>query len=237
MEIRAGAGGKEAALFAGDLYNMYVKYAESQNWKTKLIDQSKDDLGGFREIVFEIKNPEAYKKLCKEAGVHRVQRIPTTEKSGRIHTSTASISILPVFPEKTDIEIKPEDLELGFSRSGGKGGQNVNKVETAVRITHKPTGIVVKSENERSQQRNREEAMKVLKAKLFQATQEAKIESIDQLRRDQIGNQDRSEKIRTYNFMQDRVTDHRVNKKWHNLEKILNGNLEPIIKTLSPKLC
>jgi len=229
IEIRAGAGGKEAALFADDLYKMYTKYAESQNWKLKLISESKDDLGGLKEIVFEIKNSEAYSKLKFEGGVHRVQRIPATEKSGRIHTSTASISILPVYPEET-IKIKPEDLEIGFARSGGAGGQNVNKVETSVRITHKPTGLVVKSESERSQQRNREEAMKILEAKLLQVAQEAKSESIGELRKGQVGSQDRSEKIRTYNFMQDRITDHRFKKSWHNMEKILAGNLEPIIK-------
>ncbi|MFH1979067.1 MAG: PCRF domain-containing protein [Patescibacteria group bacterium] len=235
MEVRAGAGGKEAALFADDLYNMYMKYAESQGWKTKMLDFSKDELGGFREVVFEIKSPEAYQNLKQEAGVHRVQRIPTTEKSGRIHTSTSSVSVLPIFPEKA-FEIKNEDLEIGFSRAGGAGGQNVNKVETAVRITHKPTGLVVKSESERNQQRNREEAMKILTAKLVQATQEAQTESIGQLRKEQIGTQDRSEKIRTYNFMQDRITDHRYKKSWHNIEKIMSGNLEPVLKYInSPK--
>ncbi len=232
MEIRAGAGGKEAALFAGDLYLMYTKYAESQNWKTALVDESKDELGGYKEIVFEVKNPEAYKKLRHEAGVHRVQRIPATEKSGRIHTSTASVSILPVYPE-TSLEIRPDDLEIGFSRSGGKGGQNVNKVETAVRIVHKPTGIAVKSESQRNQQRNREEAMKILRAKLMQMEEEKKGESVGSLRREQIGTQDRSEKIRTYNFMQDRITDHRFNKKWHNIEKILGGNLSPVVDYIS----
>jgi len=222
IEIRAGAGGKEALLFAHNLFNMYVKYAESQNWRIKLIS----------DLSFEIKNPEAYQKLRHEAGVHRVQRVPSTEKAGRIHTSTSSVSILPFYPEQK-LEIKPEDLEMSFTHSGGKGGQNVNKVETAVRIVHKPTGLTVKSENERSQQRNREEAMKVLKARLAQQMEEEKVGSISQLRREQIGSQDRSEKIRTYNFMQDRVTDHRINKKWHGLEKILGGDLEKIIKDVS----
>lgn len=229
VEIRAGAGGKEAALFAGDLYLMYTKYAESQNWKVALVDESRDELGGYKEIVFEIKNPEAYKKLRQEAGVHRVQRIPATEKSGRIHTSTASVSILPLFPEKI-LEIKPDDLEMGFSRSGGKGGQNVNKVETAVRITHKPSGIVVKSANQRNQQRNREEAMRILTAKLMLLHEEQQGSSVDNIRREQIGTQDRSEKIRTYNFMQDRITDHRFKKSWHNIEKILGGGLSPIVE-------
>jgi len=157
-----------------------------------------------------------------------VQRVPATEKSGRIHTSTSSVSILPVYPE-SEMEIKPEDLEITFSRSGGKGGQNVNKVETAVRILHKPTGLVVRSESERSQQRNREEALRILKAKLMRAKEEAQVGSVAELRREQIGSQARSEKIRTYNFMQDRITDHRVNKSWHNIEKILGGNLNPIV--------
>ena len=217
-EIRAGAGGKEATLFADELFNMYLKYSQSQNWPIKIIEPG----------VMEIKSVEAYGKLKNEAGVHRVQRIPSTEKSGRIHTSTASVTILPIYPEK-NTDIKPEDLEMGFTHSGGKGGQNVNKVETAVRITHKPTGLTVKSEGERSQQRNREEAMKILKAKIIQTYQEAKTNSVDELRKGQIGTQDRSEKIRTYNFMQDRVTDHRFKKSWHNLEKILNGDLGKII--------
>jgi len=229
VEIRAGAGGKEAALFADDLYRMYSKYSESQNWKTKLISESKDGLGGFKEVVFEIKNGTAYDKLRFEAGVHRVQRIPITEKSGRIHTSTASIAIFPVYPER-DFEIKPDDLEISFTHSGGKGGQNVNKVETAVRIVHKPTGLTIRSESERNQQRNRDEAMKLLKERLIKAAEERKAGAIDQSRREQIGTQDRSEKIRTYNYMQDRITDHRFKKSWHNIEKILDGNLTPVIE-------
>jgi len=229
VEIRAGAGGKEAALFADDLYRMYTKYAESKNWKMNLISKSKDDLGGIKEVAFKIKNAEAPKKLAHESGVHRVQRIPSTEKSGRIHTSTASVSLLPIFPEQK-MEIKPEDIEMSFTHSGGKGGQNVNKVETAVRLTHKPTGLVVRCEGERNQQRNREEAMRILTARLMQAMQEEKVASVSELRRDQVGTQDRSEKIRTYNFMQDRITDHRFKKSWHNIDKILDGNLDKIIK-------
>lgn len=232
IEIRAGAGGKEAALFAADLYKMYAKYAELKKWPAKLISEARDELGGFKEIVFEINSLEAYTELKYEGGVHRVQRIPTTEKTGRIHTSTASVSILPIVPEQ-QIDIKSDDLEIGFSRSGGKGGQNVNKVETAVRITHKPTGLVVKSESERSQQRNRDEAMKILKAKLLQLAIEQKTTAIGGLRKEQVGTQDRSEKIRTYNFLQDRITDHRFKKSWHNIEKIIAGNLEPIIKYTS----
>ena len=229
MEIRAGAGGKEAALFAADLLKMYTRYAEAKTWKVQLIDDSRDELGGLKEIVFEIKSPEAFKAFRMEAGVHRVQRIPATEKSGRIHTSTSSVSVLPVYPS-VELDIRPDDLEIGFARSGGKGGQNVNKVETAVRITHKPTGVVVKSESERSQQRNRDEAMKLLKAKLIQQMEEEKVASVGSLRRSQIGNQDRSEKIRTYNFMQDRITDHRFKKSWHNIEKILGGDFGQIAR-------
>lgn len=231
IEIRAGAGGKEAALFASELGRMYIKFAEKNNWHTKLIDQSMDNLGGIKEIIFEISSPNAYKKLKYEGGVHRVQRVPATEKSGRIHTSTASVTVLPVYPER-NLEIKPDDLEIGFARSGGAGGQNVNKVETAVRITHKPTGLIVKSESERSQQRNREAAMKLLTARLSQIMEEEKVANVGELRKSQVGTQDRSEKIRTYNFLQDRITDHRINKKWHNIEKILAGGLDQIIEQM-----
>ena len=229
MEIRAGAGGQEASLFAADLSNMYLKYAQKQGWKTAVISSSTSDLGGYKELVMEISNPDAYGRLMQEAGVHRVQRIPATEKSGRIHTSTASVAILPIYPTEA-FEIKPQDIEVSFTRSGGPGGQNVNKVETAVRILHKPSGLVVQSQSERSQQSNREQAMAIMRAKLIEAKREKETGSISQVRREQIGTQDRSEKIRTYNFPQDRITDHRVNKKWHNIEKILAGDLEPIVK-------
>ena len=229
MEIRAGAGGQEASLFAADLSNMYLKYAQKQGWKTAVISSSTSDLGGYKELVMEISNPDAYGRLMQEAGVHRVQRIPATEKSGRIHTSTASVAILPIYPTEA-FEIKPQDIEVSFTRSGGPGGQNVNKVETAVRILHKPSGLVVQSQNQRSQQSNREQAMAIMRAKLIEAKREKETGSISQVRREQIGTQDRSEKIRTYNFPQDRITDHRVNKKWHNIEKILAGDLEPIVK-------
>ena len=228
LEIRAGAGGNEAALFAADLFGMYSKYAAKQNWPLKIIDQSKSEIGGLKEIIMEIKNPDAFKKLKYESGVHRVQRIPATEKSGRIHTSTASVAILPEYPEVI-FEIRPEDIEMSFFRSGGKGGQNVNKVETAVRLIHKPTGTTVRSEGERSQQRNREEAMRIIKMKLSQSAEEKKGEALTQSRKEQIGTQDRSEKIRTYNFPQDRITDHRFKKSWHNIEKILAGDLEQIV--------
>ena len=232
MEIRAGAGGQEASLFAADLSNMYLKYAQKQGWKTAVISSSTSDLGGYKELVMEISNPDAYGRLMQEAGVHRVQRIPATEKSGRIHTSTASVAILPIYPTEA-FEIKPQDIEVSFTRSGGPGGQNVNKVETAVRILHKPSGLVVQSQNQRSQQSNREQAMAIMRAKLIEAKREKETGSISQVRREQIGTQDRSEKIRTYNFPQDRITDHRVNKKWHNIEKILAGDLDPIIETFA----
>ena len=230
LEIRAGAGGKEAAFFADNLYNMYSKYAESQNWKFKLIEQSKDELGGIREISFEIQNPNAYEKLKYEAGVHRVQRIPSTEKSGRIHTSTASVTVLPIYEEKA-FEIKQEDLEIAFTHSGGKGGQNVNKVETAVRMTHKPSGLVVRCTNERSQLKNRNRALEILKSKLETLEEEKRAKEEGDERRNQIGTADRSEKIRTYNILQDRVTDHRIKKSWHNIEGILNGEIGPILES------
>jgi len=229
LEIRAGAGGQEASLFASDLANMYTKYANKNGWKTVFIDSSPSDLGGYKEVVMEISSEEAYLKLKQEAGVHRVQRIPSTEKSGRIHTSTASVAILPIYPAQA-FEIKPQDIEVTFTRSGGPGGQNVNKVETAVRITHKPSGIVVLSQSERSQQSNREKAMTILRSKLIEIKKEKESGSVSQVRREQIGTQDRSEKIRTYNFPQDRITDHRIGKKWHNIERILAGDLDIVVK-------
>ena len=232
MEIRAGTGGEEAALFASNLFNMYKKYAAKTGWRFNFLDASRSDLGGFRQITFEISGPEALKKLKHEAGVHRVQRIPKTEKSGRVHTSTATIAVLPKAKE-SDVRINPADLEITFFRSGGPGGQNVNKVETAVRIKHKPTGLVAASQEERSQQRNREKATEVLRAKLWQAEREKTTGEITEERRKQIGSADRSEKIRTYNFPQDRITDHRIKKSWGNLEGIMDGNLDKIIESLS----
>ncbi len=232
LEVRAGAGGDEASLFAYELADMYLKYADKNGWQTQVLDESRNDLGGYKEASFEIKGEGVYKKLRFETGVHRVQRIPSTEKQGRIHTSTASVAILPVY-KKTNIEVKESDLEITFYRAGGKGGQNVNKVETAVRIMHKPTGLVVKCSAERSQQRNREKAMDMLASRLQQIHDEemALKESSD--RSSQIGRMDRSEKIRTYNFPQDRITDHRIKKSWSNIEKILQGNLDEIIDALS----
>lgn len=232
MEIRAGTGGEEASLFAGELFQMYKRFAEKKGWKIELLDASRSDLGGYKEVIFEIAGPGAYKTLRFESGVHRVQRIPETEKSGRIHTSTASVAVLPQARE-IDMEIKPQDLVFDFSRSGGAGGQNVNKVETAVRITHLPTGMVVRSQESRSQQKNRERAMEILRSKLLDIKMREEEKKIASERKRQIGTGDRSEKIRTYNFPQDRVTDHRIKKSWHNLEGIMAGNLEPITESIA----
>lgn len=229
LEVRAGAGGEEAALFAFDLLNIYRRYAEKNNWNFILIDESKSGLDGYKEAIAEIRGKGVYDKLKNESGVHRIQRIPATEKNGRVHTSTASIAVLPV-PKEEDIEIKNDDLEITFSRAGGPGGQNVNKVETAVRVLHKPTGIVVSSREERSQLKNRENAMKILRAKLLDKKISKGEAEIAGLRKSQVGTQDRSEKIRTYNVLQDRVTDHRIKKSWHNIEKIFAGEIDEIIE-------
>lgn len=234
LEVRAGAGGEEAALFAEELAEMYQKYAATQNWATRKINESPSALGGYKEVSIEIKGQDVYRKLRFETGVHRIQRVPETEKMGRVHTSTASVAILPI-RKKTNIVINPTDIEMEFSRSGGAGGQNVNKVETAVRLIHKPTGIDVRSTQERSQLKNREKAMSILIAKLEQLKEEEEAKKFSKERSDQIGTADRSEKIRTYNILQDRVTDHRIKESWHNIEKIFAGGLEPIISTLQNK--
>jgi len=222
LEIRAGAGGNEASIFAHELFRMYQIYAAKQSWGWKILD----------DMVAEIAGQGVWEKLKHESGVHRIQRVPKTEKSGRIHTSTASVAILPV-PTQKEIEIRESDLEVTFSRAGGPGGQNVNKVESAVRILHKPTGVVVSSREERSQLKNRERAMSVLRAKLFDEKRRKESESLSKERREQIGTADRSEKIRTYNFLQDRITDHRIKKSWHNIESILDGNMDAIVKAFS----
>ncbi len=232
LEVRAGAGGDEASLFAQELSEMYEKYSVKRGWSFRKIDESQSALGGYKEASFEIKGKDVYKDLRFETGVHRIQRIPATEKMGRVHTSTASLAIMPM-RKKVTVEINPADLEVEFSRSGGAGGQNVNKVETAVRIIHKPTGIDVRSTSERSQLKNREKAMGILGAKLEMLAQEEAAKKISQDRKGQIGTADRSEKIRTYNVLQDRVTDHRIKESWHNIEQIFLGNIDQIIEACS----
>jgi len=232
LEVRAGAGGDEASLFAGNLAEMYERFAEKNGWQFKKLGESAGTMGGDKEASFEIKGEGVYEKLRFETGAHRVQRIPTTEKQGRIHTSTATIAILPIRKKKS-VDIDESDLEIEFSRSGGAGGQNVNKVETAVRIIHKPTGVDVRSTAERSQQKNREKAMSILQAKLEARAEEKHNKELSGERKNQVGTGDRSEKIRTYNFPQDRVTDHRIKKSWHNIEGILSGGIDEILKTLS----
>lgn len=229
VEIRAGTGGEEASLFVADLYRMYFRYAEKQGWRMRVYDSSRSNLGGFKEIIFEINGSNVFKKLKYERGVHRIQRIPKTEKSGRIHTSTATVAILPQI-KKEEIEIKPQDVKIETSRAGGPGGQNVNKVETAVKITHLQTGISVKCQSERSQTQNREKAMELLRSKLYMIEQEKKVAAAQSLRRSQIGTAERAEKIRTYNFPQDRITDHRIKKSWHHIQDIMDGNLDQIIE-------
>ena len=231
LEVRAGAGGDEASLFAADLANMYSAYAEKQGWSIKTLSSSISGMDGYKEASFEIKGKDVYKQLRFETGVHRVQRIPETEKSGRIHTSTASVAILPI-RKKVNFEINPSDIEMEFSRSGGAGGQNVNKVETAVRLIHKPTGIDVRCTSERRQEANREKAMIILSAKLQELAEEKEAMKYAAVRKNQIGTGDRSEKIRTYNILQDRVTDHRIKKSWHNIESILGGDIHDIIETI-----
>lgn len=229
LEVRAGAGGEEAALFAQELAEMYEKYAEAKGWQFRKLDISESELGGYKEGTFEIKGLSCYKDLRYEMGVHRVQRIPATEKQGRIHTSTASVAIMPV-RKKTTIAIDPSELDTEFSRSGGAGGQNVNKVETAVRLIHKPTGIAVRCQSERTQQKNREKALGMLKARIQAEKDEVDAKQHADTRRDQIGTGDRSEKIRTYNVPQNRVTDHRIKESWHNIEGILAGDLDDIVE-------
>jgi len=231
LEVRAGAGGDEASLFAWELAEMYKRFADKKGWTYKTNYESGNDVGGYKEASFEFKGKDVYKLLRYETGVHRVQRIPGTEKNGRIHTSTASVAILPL-RKKVNFVINPADLDMEYSRSGGAGGQNVNKVETAVRLIHKPTGIDVRSTSERSQLANREKAMQILTAKLQQKEEEEEAKKYAGDRKAQIGTADRSEKIRTYNFPQDRVTDHRIKKSFSNIPAIMRGELDKIIEAM-----
>ncbi len=231
VEIRAGAGGDEAALFAGDILRMYVRYAERHGWKSELLSGSPTGLGGFKEAVLAIGGRGAYSRLKYESGVHRVQRVPATEASGRIHTSTATVAVLPE-AEEVDVPIRPDEIRVDTYRAGSAGGQNVNKVETAVRITHLPTGIVIACQDERSQHQNREKAMRILRAHLLERAIEQQQAEIAKSRRRQVGTAERSEKIRTYNFPQDRITDHRIGKTLHDLPSVLDGDLDELIDAL-----
>jgi peptide chain release factor 1 len=232
VEIRAGAGGDEAAIFAGDLARMYMRFAEAQHMKTAVVSESESEAGGFKEIVFKVEGKQPYRWFKHESGVHRVQRVPETEASGRIHTSTATVAVLPEADEDTEIEIKPADLQVDTFKASGAGGQYVNKTESAIRITHLPTGIVVASQQERSQQQNRERAMQMLRAILHERKKREQEEALGTLRRSQVGTGDRSEKIRTYNVPQDRVTDHRTGQSYGNIRGILDGDLGGIVEDL-----
>lgn len=231
VEIRAGTGGEEAALFAANLFRMYSRYAENRGWKTELIDMNDTGIGGFKEVVFSLEGDGAYGEMKFESGVHRVQRVPQTEASGRVHTSAASVVVLPEV-EDVEVEINQNDLKIDIYRSGGAGGQNVNKVETAVRITHLPSGIVVQCQDERSQLKNRQKAMKVLRARLYDKQLEEQNKEVAAQRRSMVRKGDRSDKIRTYNFPQNRVTDHRIGLTLYNLSEIIDGNLDELIEKI-----
>ena len=232
VEVRAGTGGTEASIFAGDLYRAYTRYAQMHNWKVDVMDSSPSEMGGFNKIVFEVQGKGAFSRLKYERGVHRVQRVPNTETQGRIHTSTATVAVLPEADE-VDVKISPDDLRIDIFHAGGHGGQNVNKVATAVRIVYEPTGLTVVCQDERSQFKNKQKAMAMLRAKVYEAEQERHDAEISQDRRSQVGAAERSEKIRTYNYPQDRITDHRINTSFHDMPKIMDGGLDIIIDQLT----
>ncbi|MDD4664582.1 MAG: PCRF domain-containing protein [Candidatus Pacebacteria bacterium] len=235
IEIRAGVGGDEAALFAGDLFRMYSRYAQNKNWDVLLLSEHRSEAGGYKEIIFEIKGENAFGNLKYEAGVHRVQRVPKTEKTGRIHTSTATVAVLPKL-ERAQIKLNPKDIIIETTKASGPGGQYVNKRMTAVRAVHKPTQITVFCQTERSLEQNKEQALSLLASRVEEQERRKTISDIEGKRREQIGSADRGEKIRTYNFPQDRITDHRINKKWHNMEAFFEGKIDKMIKQLKQGL-
>lgn len=231
VEVRSGTGGQEASLFAADLYRMYTRYAQNKHWQVEIMDSNLSDLGGFNKIVFEIQGQGAFSRLKHERGVHRVQRVPGTETQGRIHTSTATVAVLPEADE-VEVNIGPDDLRIDIYHAGGHGGQNVNKVATAVRIVHEPTGLVVVCQDERSQHKNKQKAMAMLRARLFESEQQKHDAEISQSRKAQVGSAERSDKIRTYNYPQDRVTDHRISSSFHPVQRIMDGDLDDIVDEL-----